>query len=536
MQDRELLTKFAQTRSQDAFAELVRHHMDSVYSAARRQVRDGQLAEDVAQAVFIILARKAQNLKDRESLAGWLMKTTRLACLDALKAESRRRRHEQRAASLAQSRMEQAMSSPMEEVAPELDRAMSRLAESDRSAVTLRYLQGKTTSETAECLGISQPAAAKRIFRAVHRLRKILLRSRAIAPAVALAAVLDQIPRVPAPAALAASAATAATTGAAAPAALAIAKGVLHVMTFHKILAAMLLIAALAGVTGIGVGTVKLLADQTAPPPATPPAAQPAPVDLPPISSATLSNGVSIQILGISESPPTGKQWWLANGDLLDSPPYTRMATRISLIPGCIAREIVVAINDSVNGSTDHAAVRWFLSNSRGSASSFIENKTGKPIPHMDAQAVALPDSPAGATLHADVAAGKWNTVGTASGIGGSSQSGPNGSLLFSNAFVVNRQTHIVAAYSGLLPTHPDVRLVAIDRAGNIIPAAGTHTAGNDSSFVGEYFVMLPPNSIRQWQMQTRPFNQWIEIRGISLHPGVKANVTTVTSDDQPNP
>ncbi|MGD0767710.1 MAG: sigma-70 family RNA polymerase sigma factor [Tepidisphaeraceae bacterium] len=536
MQDRELLVKFAQSRSQDAFAELVRRYMDSVYSAARRQVRDSQFAEDVAQAVFIILARKAHSLKYRESLAGWIMKTTHLACLDALKSESRRRRHEERAALLNQSRMEQAMSSPIEEIAPDLDRAMSHLAESDRSAVTLRYLQGKTTSETAECLGISQPAAAKRIFRAVHRLRKILLRNRAIAPAVALATVLDQIPRVPAPAALAASAVNAATTGAAAPAALAITNGVLHMMTFHKILAAMLLIAAFAGLTGVGVGTVKLLADQTAPPPAAPPAAQPAPLDIPPISSATLSNGVSIQILGISENPSRGKQWWLANGDLLDTPPYARMRARLSPEPGCIAREFAVTVNNSVVGSTDHAAVRWFLSNSRGSSSSDVRDKTGKPTTDIVAEAVVLPDSPAGATLHADVAAGKWTTICTSAGFGSSSQSGPNGSFLFSNIFIVNGQTHIVAAYSGLLPTHPDVRLVAIDRAGNIIPAAGTHTAGNDSSFVGEYLVTLPPDSIRQWQLQTRPFDQWIEIRGISLHPNQKTTVTTVTSDDQPNP
>jgi RNA polymerase sigma factor (sigma-70 family) len=536
MQDRQLLTTFAQTRSQDAFAELVRRYMDPVYSAARRQVRDSQLAEDVAQAVFIILARKAVNLKDRESLAGWIMKTTHLACLDALKAESRRRRHERRAALLNQSSVEQTMSSPYEEIAPELDRAMSRLGESDRCAVTLRYLQGKTTSETAECLGISQPAAAKRIFRAVDRLRKILLRNRAIAPAVGLAAVLDQIPRVPAPAALAANALVAATTGSAAPAGLAIAKGVLHMMTIHKILAAMLLIAALAGLTGVGVGTVKLLADQTAPAPAQPPSAQAMPLDNPPVYSASLSNGVYIQILGIGENPSAGKQWWLANGDLLDTPPYARMRGWVSPQPGCIAREIAVTLNDSVIGSADHATVRWFLSNSRGSSSSTVQDKTGKPIADIDAEAVVLPDSPAGATLHAEVAAGKWTTVCTSMGLGASSQAGPNGSFLFSNAFIANRQTHIVVAYSGLPPTHPDVRVVAVDRAGKIVPATGAGSASNNSGYVGEFSVTLPQNSIRQWQIQTRPFNQWIEIRGISLHPGQKTNLTTVTSDDQPNP
>ena len=523
-------------RSQDAFAELVHRYMDSVYSAARRQVRDGQLAEDVAQAVFIILARKAKNLKDRESLAGWIMKTTHLASLDALKAESRRRRHEQRAAVLNQSRMEQAMSSPFEEIAPELDRAMSRLGEGDRSALTLRYLQGKTTSETAECLGISEPAAAKRIFRAVHHLRKILLRNSAIAPAVALAAVLDQIPRVSAPAALVANAIAAATTGSAAPAGLAIAKGVLHMMTFHKILAAMLLIAAFAGLTGVGIGTVKLFGDQTAPPPAQPPAAPAAPLDLPPVSSATLANGVSIQVLGIGENPSTGKQWWLANGDLLDTPPYASMGVRVSPDPGYIAREIAVAINDSVNGSADHATVRWSATESRNASSTDVVDRAGNQIAEVHAQAFTLPDRPAGITVKAEVAAGKWNTVTTASAIGGSSQSGPTNSFLFSNTFIVNHRTHIVVACTGLRPSRPDVRLVAIDLAGKIVPAVGTNSLSTDSGYVAEFSVALPQNSIREWQLQTRPFDQWIEIRNVSLHPGRKTNVTTATSDDQQGP
>ena len=327
MQDRELLCQFVQTRSQEAFSQLVHRHMDPVYSSARRQVRNSQLAEDVAQAVFIILARKAAKLLDRDSLAGWLMKTTHLASLDAIKVESRRKRHEQRTAGLVESRMEQNMT-PSAEISSELDRALSRLNEADRSAVTLRYLQGKSAGETARSLGISEPAAAKRITRAVDRLRKILLARRVIAPAVALAVLLDQIPRLAAPVALADSTVIAGATGVASPAGLTIAKGVLHMLTFHKIAAAILLIAALAGATGIGVGTARLLADQNPAGPSVPPAAPIATPDLPPISSASLSNGVSIEILGISENPSTGKQWWLANGEPLGTPPTRAWADR----------------------------------------------------------------------------------------------------------------------------------------------------------------------------------------------------------------
>lgn len=149
---------------------------------------------------------------------------------------------------------------------------------------------------------------------------------------------------------------------------------------------------------------------------------------------------------------------------------------------------------------------------------------------------MAVPETPGGVTIKANVAAGKWTTICRASGIGSSSLSGPNGSFLFSNTFVVNRRTHIVAAYSGRVPADMDTRLVALDRTGKIIPASGASSVSNNSGYIGEFSVASPQNSIREWQVQTRPFKQWIEIRGISLHAGKKTNVTTATSDDQPNP
>ena len=91
--DMACLRAFAREGSQDAFATLVRRRIDMVYSAALRQVRDPATAEDVAQGVFMTLARKAAGLVDRNVvLSAWLLRATHLAALDALRRERRRQK------------------------------------------------------------------------------------------------------------------------------------------------------------------------------------------------------------------------------------------------------------------------------------------------------------------------------------------------------------------------------------------------------------------------------------------------------------
>ena len=95
--DMDLVREYVSRQSESAFTTLVSRHVNLVYSSALRQVGDAHLAEEISQAVFIILARKAQSLGPNTVLSAWLYRTTRYAAADALKIKRRRERREQEA-------------------------------------------------------------------------------------------------------------------------------------------------------------------------------------------------------------------------------------------------------------------------------------------------------------------------------------------------------------------------------------------------------------------------------------------------------
>jgi len=166
--DSQLLHDYAQGKSQDAFAELVRRHVNLVYSAAMRQVRSPQLAEEISQSVFADLASAAARLKPDTIVTAWLYQVTRRTAIDVIRRESRRQARERLAAEMA------AMNTTADwsHIEPLLDEAMEALDETDRAAVLLRYFENKSLREVGESLGTSDDAAQKRVIRAVERLRE----------------------------------------------------------------------------------------------------------------------------------------------------------------------------------------------------------------------------------------------------------------------------------------------------------------------------------------------------------------------------
>ena len=93
--DLELLRRYGREGAEDAFTEIVRRHLGLVYSAALRQVRSPQLAEEIAQSAFTDLARNSQRLVPDTVLAAWLYQVTRRTAIDVVRREARRQAREQ---------------------------------------------------------------------------------------------------------------------------------------------------------------------------------------------------------------------------------------------------------------------------------------------------------------------------------------------------------------------------------------------------------------------------------------------------------
>jgi len=185
--DIELLGRYAKTGAQDAFAELVHRHVNLVYSAALRQVNgDAHLAQDIAQSVFIDLARKADSLSERNSLTGWLYTSTHFAASKAVRTEARRRIHEKE----LQPMEPQESELDWEEISPVLDSVMHELSDADREMILMRYFENRRLGEIGRQLSISEDAVRKRLDRALDKLRSFL-QKRGIKTAASLPIVIS---------------------------------------------------------------------------------------------------------------------------------------------------------------------------------------------------------------------------------------------------------------------------------------------------------------------------------------------------------
>lgn len=228
----ELVRRYVAEGSEEAFATLVRRHLNVVYASARRQVRDPHVAEEVVQTVFVLLARKARSLPKGTLLTGWLYRATRYVASEVWRSETRRRVREQAA---MEPLLESPEPSPWEEIEPHLDEAMAGLGETDRNLVLLRYFENRSLKQVGAVVGISEDAAQKRVARALEKLRAIFVRRGAVVTTTGLAAALSTSAAPTAPPALAALVLTAAAAPAAGVASSVLTQAILKLMAMTKL-------------------------------------------------------------------------------------------------------------------------------------------------------------------------------------------------------------------------------------------------------------------------------------------------------------
>ncbi len=250
MEDMELLGEYATRNSEQAFATIVSRHINLVYSVALRHAGNPHQAEEITQAVFIVLAKKAGSLRKGTVLSGWLFHAARMTASNFLRTELRRARREQEA--YMQSTLTgTATDQDWKQIAPLLDTAMAGLGEKDRNAIVLRYVEGKDLKEVGVALGASEDAAKKRVSRAVEKLRGFFSKRGVMLSSAALAGAISANAMQAAPVGLAATVAATAVKGTVATAStLTLVKGTLKLMAWTKVKIA------------VGVGVAALIAYQ----------------------------------------------------------------------------------------------------------------------------------------------------------------------------------------------------------------------------------------------------------------------------------
>ena len=262
------LAAWSAARDEAAFRRLCDHHAALVAASCRRLGSPD--ADEAAQAVFLILARRAGSLTGT-GLAGWLHGTVRRVVAHQRRAVARRRRHEQEAAVEFDRQQSAVAPEPLwTDARQHLDEALASLSAGRREALLRFHLQGKSQAEVAAELGCSVDAVKTRVHEGLERLRSFFARRGVALGATVIATGLASECAAAEPA-LAAACAQSVLVPASAPGATALATGVTTVMLIKNTA----LVAAGVILVGSCLSAALLVSAETPPPPPVP---GPAPV------------------------------------------------------------------------------------------------------------------------------------------------------------------------------------------------------------------------------------------------------------------
>jgi RNA polymerase sigma factor (sigma-70 family) len=261
--DGQLLARFVAAHDEAAFAALLRRHGGMVLGVARRVVRHAQDAEDVFQATFLILARKAGSVAQQQSVGNWLYRVAYRAALRARATSARRRAREQQVEEMPQPAFEPAQPQDWRSL---LDEELNALPQAYRTAVVLCELEGVPRKEAASRLGVPEGTLSSRLAGARKLLAQRLTRRGFALPAGALGAALAVPPALASATARVAALVAAGQTDTVAAPAVALMKGVLKAMLFTKLkLAAVVVLVGALGAGGVAYQVGPAVAQAQAP-------------------------------------------------------------------------------------------------------------------------------------------------------------------------------------------------------------------------------------------------------------------------------
>jgi len=236
--------------------------------------------------------------------------------------------------------------------------------------------------------------------------------------------------------------------------------------------------------------------------------------------TATLANGVTVELVGISYHPSEGKQWWRANGALMDKAPYDRLGSRRS--GGCV-REFAIQVHNSKYGS---ANTRWTFR----PASEWTEGKHSpgsgfEPRQGLWAIAASLPAGTATCDLRFGLETGPWTTVAEWDAPLGGATGNDYGYFAYTEAYLKNGCLRVTVADDMRQICR---RVVAVTTNGERRPnSGGRGSQGEVFSMFTPHWYGLEPGRVAHFLLETRSF-EWVEFRNVSLTPGQETEVEVV--------
>lgn len=537
--DRELLAMIRATHDRDALGELARRYVGLVYSAALRQVNgDAHLAEDVTQAVFIVLVRKAASMREETVLPAWLFTVTRHAVANARRVRQRRLFHETRKTLMSPLTDDETSTTREQNVAdelrPMLDDVIARLPAMERSSVVLHFFGNKTHKEVGRSLGLSEEAARKRVSRGLERMRLVLEgRGIGLASATALGAILvaegTSSAAIAPPAALVASTVNVALVAqltSANTAALTIAQGAARMLALSKIKAAAVIAASVlitgavatplvthagsffrAPVSLATVTTVEHFNNSVAAP-----ASQPS-------FSVQVNKETTVTLLGVSDFPGDDNSWFAADGTPIaqptelananfhaQPPPEHQVLLRVEKPAGSIVQlkvhgASVVANNQNTD---DDRGATTLLS------AFLLENEASKT-----------------ASIEIGIAERDWQTVAANEKPkeGGEMEAPGVGSVTFDPAEDTGGGTKVVVHHAMI---DGPSQVAAIDESGKPHKPTNVNVQSDGMNWDCTYGFDVPLEKVAKIALQIRPVTKFVEISDISLekehttHPQMK--------------